>query len=107
MLSVFLVWEIFNDFFFIKKYKKKNFNRKEELIRIEEELKREFEDKRGKRDTRAVRNTYKWLLKKEDAKARAKGPDVEQLKDEAIVRIILIKIDYFNLISRICYLNFN
>lgn len=36
-------------------------------------------------DKKQVRNTYKWLLRKEEAKANAKGPDAEELKAQAIV----------------------
>ena len=32
-----------------------------------------------------MRNTYKWLLKKEEARAKAKGPEPEQIKAQAIV----------------------
>ena len=35
------------------------------------------------------RNTYKWLLKREEQKARAKGADPEELKSIAIVGFFL------------------
>lgn len=34
---------------------------------------------------RQIRNTYKWLLRKEEAKSNAKGPDSDELKAQAIV----------------------
>lgn len=56
------------------------------MIKLEESLKKVNagnEDESGEMKT--IRNKYKWLLKKEEAKARAKGPEPEQIKAEAIV----------------------
>jgi hypothetical protein len=54
---------------------------------MEEELKKEYNENRNESDRRRIdgRNTYKWLLKKEEQKIKAKGPDQEQLKAQAIV----------------------
>ena len=62
-------------------------NRREDLDKLEESLKMQHEKNRNHGDKPAIRNTYKWLLKKEEAKAKAKGPDPEQLKATAIVNI--------------------
>lgn len=68
------------------------------MIKLEESLKKVNagnEDESGEMKT--IRNKYKWLLKKEEAKARAKGPEPEQIKAEAIVildSVAKIKISY-------------
>lgn len=68
------------------------------MIKLEESLKKVNagnEDESGEMKT--IRNKYKWLLKKEEAKARAKGPEPEQIKAEAIVildYVANIKISY-------------
>lgn len=54
------------------------------MQRLEEELKKANSETRVDQDKKGVRNTYKWLLRKEEAKARAKGPEPEQLKAQAI-----------------------
>lgn len=46
-------------------------------------MKKEQQDKKND-EKKNVRNTYKWLLKKEEAKAKAKGPEPEQVKAQAI-----------------------
>ena len=60
-------------------------NVREDLDKFEETLKKQHDKHRNQSDKPAIRNTYKWLLKKEEAKAKAKGPDPEQLKAAAIV----------------------
>lgn len=47
------------------------------------------------RQKQAGRNNYKWLLKKEEQKVKAKGPDPEQMKAQAIVNKLFytVKID--------------
>ena len=61
------------------------FCRREDLDKFEESLKKQHDRHRNQSDKPTIRNTYKWLLKKEEAKAKAKGPDPEQLKAAAIV----------------------
>ena len=55
------------------------------MQKLEENLKKEQADNKSDIDKRSVRNTYKWLLRKEEIKMKAKGPDQEQLKAQAIV----------------------
>lgn len=52
---------------------------------IEDNLKKQNTDFLKNNNNKGVRNTYKWLLKKEEVKAKAKGPEPEQLKAQAIV----------------------
>ncbi len=52
---------------------------------IEDRLKQENAEFGTNKNKNSVKNTYKWLLRKEEAKARAKGPEPEQLKAQAIV----------------------
>jgi len=59
--------------------------RQEDLAKIEEELKKENNEKKSDELKKNVRNTYKWLLKKEEARAKAKGPEPEEIKAQAIV----------------------
>lgn len=61
------------------------FYRKEDLKNIEDRLKQENAEFGTNKNKNSVKNTYKWLLRKEEAKARAKGPEPEQLKAQAIV----------------------
>jgi hypothetical protein len=61
--------------------------RKEDLKNLEDNLRKENAEMAIINRNKNLRNTYKWLLKKEDAKARAKGPEPEQIKAQAIVII--------------------
>ncbi len=54
------------------------------MAKIEEELKKETNEKKYD-EIKNVRNTYKWLLKKEESRAKAKGPEPEEIKAQAIV----------------------
>lgn len=52
---------------------------------MEESLKKEYEEKKkGEEEKKEIKNNYKWLLKKEDAKAKSKGPEPEKIKAKAI-----------------------
>jgi hypothetical protein len=67
------------------------------LAKIEEELKKENNEKKSDELKKNVRNTYKWLLKKEEARAKAKGPEPEEIKAQAIV------IFYLQLVGLVLY----
>ncbi len=58
------------------------------MQKLEENLKKDTSDTRSDSEKQTVRNTYKWLLRKEQIKAKAKGPDSDQLKAIAIVNKI-------------------
>lgn len=67
----------------------KGYNTKEiykECKKIEEDLTKKYTENRDelKRVKLAGKNNYKWLLKKEELKNKAKGPDPEQVKAQAI-----------------------
>jgi hypothetical protein len=40
----------------------------------------------SRKEKQNVKNAYRWLLRREDAKAKARGPDSDQLKAQAIVK---------------------
>ena len=67
------------------------------MAKIEEELKKENNEKKSDELKKNVRNTYKWLLKKEEARAKAKGPEPEEIKAQAIV------IFYLQLVGLVLY----
>ena len=59
------------------------------MFKIEDDIRKESYEKKIDETKKNVRNTYKWLLKKEEARAKAKGPEPEQLKAQAIVKFYL------------------
>lgn len=70
-------------------YNKQNYNNRDihkECKRLESDLTKKYTEKREalNRQKIAGKNTYKWLLKKEEMKSKAKGPDPEQIKAQAI-----------------------
>lgn len=69
-------------------YSKQNNNRDvhKECKKLEEEQMKYYAENREEMDRQkqAGRNNYKWLLKKEEQKVKAKGPDQEQMKAQAI-----------------------
>lgn len=66
------------------------------MQKLDDKLKKEIAEKGNDSDKKNVRNTYKWLLRKEEAKAKAKGPDPEQIKAQNIV--IVLKLNFYSLI---------
>jgi hypothetical protein len=70
------------------------------LAKIEEELKKENNEKKSDELKKNVRNTYKWLLKKEEARAKAKGPEPEEIKAQAIVICLTFRNGWLCFISK-------
>ena len=81
-----------NPSYSIKAINSNLFIRNKDCEKLEGELKKEYAENRNELNRLKIdgRNTYKWLLRKEEQKVKTKGPDQEQLKAQAIVSLIFI-----------------